>query len=140
MPHVFSRSNFNSEWSKLDLLDVNGNCTYNGYEIKCKTYGELVVGFQTRTLPKRWGIFSRCVEALASFNDVKQELAQDTTIGNLIGENDHFLFYERPAGRWGSYQQFDVVVVGTHSFSRQASEAIQNEDQICSIVYDWLKV
>jgi len=147
--------------TKLDLPDVEGNTTYNGYDVRCITAGEIIVGFDTRTeRVKKFGFlpWGKHVEPLASLDDIRGELESVPEIGEPLAHNEHFLIYEKPVIERGSYGDgirvmnvsegvfrsdyervsgFDLVVVGVGSFLGQHCEAIQ---QLDTGRYEWLKI
>lgn len=70
-------------------------------------------------------------------DDIRRELEGVPEIGKPLADNEHFLIYERNAGRRVSLKLHDLVVVGVGSFLGQYCEAIQ---QLDSGRFEWLKI
>lgn len=144
VPHVQIRKNYLIQNEiKLDLPDVVGHTTYCGYDVHCSTTGEIIVRFDTRTeRVKKFGFlpWRKREEPLAALDDIRMELARVPEIGELLSHNEHFLVYEKSAGRDVSLKLFDLVVVGVESFLGQYREAIQQFNDGRFGIYKWLKI
>ncbi|MBI4152151.1 hypothetical protein HY495_00435 [Candidatus Woesearchaeota archaeon] len=141
IPHVQIRKDyFIPTEIRLDLPDVVGNTTYNGFDVHCRTIGEVIVRLDTRTEKVKKWVFSHLgkrEEPLASLDDIREELARVPEIGEPLTHNEHFLIYEKNVGRRVSLELFDLVVVGVGSFLGQYCEA---EQQLDTCRYNWFRI